>query len=250
MALEGQEIDSMMEQKQLQFLILSQETQRQIEWEQHLACSKLPNPEIERDFNSYLTLLSQENLSNDGIPSMEKFLSLLESTQQICTNLEDHLAKANDQQDSKNLSRLQLHLKELDRIINSKCDSLTADILQHMDSFKQEANENFQVHAQGIDYSICLWGNITKNPRFKVIEFEKERMSASLPKALALSNVAIRMIYESNAKFATLYEEPHFRSRVHMRAIGGVLFLDLVELPEMPKSIENWTIRPSMLHQY
>jgi hypothetical protein len=65
----------------------------------------------------------------------------------------------------------------------------------------------------------------------------------NLPKCLTLASGAIRAIYDrSNSvlKDVFLQQSPANRYVV----LDGILFLDLLELPELPKSLDFWTIRP------
>jgi hypothetical protein len=86
-----------------------------------------------------------------------------------------------------------------------------------MDYFSREPNENFQLQNRIPGYSFGLWGNLTKNPRHKVIEFSECQMMCTLPKLLSLSNVAIRMIYESGPNCGIPYEK---QSGLKMAIVG------------------------------
>lgn len=97
--------------------------------------------------------------------------------------------------------------------------------------------------------------------RFKMIEFAEQKMSASLPKPLALSNVAIRMLFQSGTSSSVLFEDTISTSasssssssssnnsyKALMSVVGGVLYLDLAEFPELPKTVDTWTIRQSKI---
>jgi cancer susceptibility candidate protein 1 len=132
---------------------------------------------------------------------------------------------------------------------------------KYADQFGRESNENFQITAAVGTYRFGIWGNMTKNPRlfyslclfysiltsnytihnrFKAIEFPELGMSTGLPKPLALANVAIRMLHKSDPTCGVLYEK---QSKSKLNIIGGVLYFDLVELPEAPKKVDSWTIR-------
>ena len=66
----------------------------------------------------------------------------------------------------------------------------------------------------------------------------------SIPKPLTLASVGVRMILENGPKAATPFDVQD--SGKHMSVVGGIFHLDLLELPEMAKSVDKWTIRPSM----
>ncbi|KAJ3224433.1 Protein casc1 [Clydaea vesicula] len=223
--------------------ILLEERQLEADWIQHLDCSVLPDPKIEKDMNTFLSLLAQDNLIKENEPSLKNLFHLLPNVKILSLELEKQMCIAEDNQKTKEYARLHSHLVKLNEIINEKWDVLTADILQHIDYFTREPNENFQLTESGSDFNVGIWGNVTKNPRFKVIEFTDQNMSASLPKPLALSSVGIRMLYQLDSTVNTIYQENLIEGKLHMSPVCGILLLDIVEFPELPKIVDNWNIR-------
>ena len=69
-------------------------------------------------------------------------------------------------------------------------------------------------------------------------------MSCTVAKPLALDNVGMRMVYCADPSIGASFEVQEGTQR--MSHIGGVLFFDIMELPESPKKIDKWIIRPSM----
>ncbi|KAI9209837.1 uncharacterized protein BJ171DRAFT_485169, partial [Polychytrium aggregatum] len=83
---------------------------------------------------------------------------------------------------------------------------------------------------------------MTKNPRFKSVEFRDKSLSSTLPKPLALANVAIRMLLEQSTTCASPYETQSEKQQLSV--VGGVLYFDLAEMPDSAKSLGSWCIRP------
>lgn len=124
-------------------------------------------------------------------------------------------------------------------------DQTTHQILQNVDLYPRESTENFQVEAtDDKTFKFALWANLTKNPRYKTIEFQNS-LTCSVARPLALDNVGIRMCYTYDSNCAAKFV---MQKGAKKSVIGGVLYLDLIELPETPKKVETWTIRPS-IHQ-
>ena len=67
-------------------------------------------------------------------------------------------------------------------------------------------------------------------------------MFASLPKSLTLINVAVRMTSLSSATATMPYR--NYNEKKPLGPLGGLLLLDLIELPEPARAIDDWTIRP------
>ncbi|KAG5463404.1 MAG: hypothetical protein BJ554DRAFT_7855, partial [Olpidium bornovanus] len=114
---------------------------------------------------------------------------------------------------------------------------------QYADVFnpQREANENFVYMATTDRYAVGVWGNLTKNPRHKSIDFADLKMSTGLSKPLALANVAIVMLMQMGACAAAEYDQ--YIDSTSTAVVGGVLNLMLAEMPEVPKTVDKWTIR-------
>jgi hypothetical protein len=81
-------------------------------------------------------------------------------------------------------------------------------------------------------------------PRHKIIEFSNSNLSCTVPKPLALDNVGIRMIYTHDPNCGALFEIQE--NSENMSHLGGILAMDLIMLPEVPKVIDSWVLRPSI----
>jgi hypothetical protein len=70
----------------------------------------------------------------------------------------------------------------------------------------------------------------------------------SIPKHLTLASVGVRIMLENGLEAATPFENQD--TDRHMSVVGGILHLDLMELPENSKTVDKWTIRPSKFGPY
>lgn len=212
------------------------------DWANYVACGSLPNPKIESDVNTYLALWEEEHVAIKEEPSLECINSEIAMVGTLLEQLETERSLATDICNTKRVNIVHQQILKLLKILFVKWDITTQKILQHMDYFSREPSENFQIQANFPNYSFGLWGNLTKNPRHKIIDFAECKMQCSLPKPLVLSNVAIRMLYSSGPNSVIPYEEQRGQK---MAIIGGVLDFDLIDLPDLPKIVEPWIIRTS-----
>ncbi|KAI8846064.1 hypothetical protein BC829DRAFT_399161 [Chytridium lagenaria] len=145
--------------------------------ERFLDCHALPEPNNERELNTYLSLWKEESLGADDESSLQNLLHVLPNIEKINKRI--------------SISALRAHLLELRFMVQLKWDLVTTRVLQHVDHFQVEANENFQ-HSCGTDrYYFGVWGNLTKNPRFPI----------------ALANVSVRMLYETGFTASAPFQE-------------------------------------------
>ncbi|KND04959.1 uncharacterized protein SPPG_00646 [Spizellomyces punctatus DAOM BR117] len=243
---EAEALASLMESQLAELTAVDEERHREMEWQTLLECRPLPNPQKEREVNTYLDLWSAEDLNiEEGSPLVPLF-SELPAAEILCSQIEQELSGAGANDDAYK-NRLTQHLLRLRTLIHDKWDSATSQILQHVDQFSREPNENFQLAATTQDYAFGVWGNLTKNPRYKTIEFAERKLTTSLPKPLVLSNVAIRMLLESSFSAPVPYEKQN-GSR-NLSVIGPVLLFDLLEMPDPAKTVDTWTIRPILSKQ-
>ncbi|XDV25146.1 hypothetical protein PO909_029119 [Leuciscus waleckii] len=52
-----------------------------------------------------------------------------------------------------------------------------------------------QTVVQDDNITLCLWANLNKNPRFKGYRFEEVGLGFELPKPLAVSDIAVRILH-------------------------------------------------------
>ncbi|KAI8907378.1 hypothetical protein EDD86DRAFT_248231 [Gorgonomyces haynaldii] len=173
------------------------QTQQKQDWNKYVACSFLPDPKIERDVNTFLQLWEHEPFLGEK-PSLDPLFAQVPDAELLLSQLEAEKALAIDTFNEKRQKIIQEQMERHSDIMMYKWNLTTQKILQHLDFFEREPNENFQLGAQKLGFAVGLWGNLTKNPRHKLIEFEQLRIAFTLPKPLALGSTAIRVIYNTN----------------------------------------------------
>ncbi|KAJ3414590.1 Protein casc1 [Chytridiales sp. JEL 0842] len=221
----------------------NQREQLENDWKKFLECSTIPDPLDEREVNTYLTLLSEETLGGDDEASVQPLLSILPNAEKLCNDIFQAMTAVNDSEETNKgiYNNLRTHLLRVRALIQEKWGMATSRILQHYDLYPVEPNENFSYALSVDNYVFALWGNLTKNPRHKTIEYTNVNLSMTLPKPISLANVSIRMLYESGPTASAPYSAQE--TDRHMSVVGGVLFLDMFEMPEPAKTCESWVIR-------
>ncbi|KAJ3181987.1 Protein casc1 [Geranomyces variabilis] len=255
-AAEAAELAQIVHNRAARLVSIVDKKQKEIEWQSYLECRKMPNPKNERDLNTYLdqwadeTGAGAEKEDDQGAPSLLPLFNELPAAELLCSEIEHQLHGNLDPLKDTTAASLTAHLLRIRQLIHSKWDRATTQILQHVDQFAREPNENFQLSASTHNYAFGVWGNLTKNPRHKVIDFADLRMSTSLPKPLVLGNVSIRMLLESGFTATAEYEDQAVvGKKPPMSVIGGVLNFDLIEMPDPPKTVAAWTIRPMLARE-
>jgi hypothetical protein len=110
-----------------------------------------------------------------------------------------------------------------------------------MPSEINDQSENFLFSKKLSKSEFGLWGNITKNPRYKTLEFNDKRQCITIPKPIIMESIAIRIIYREELPEIQLYKS---ETKDQLSVIGGILFLDLLELPEQKIESNQWMLQP------
>ncbi|KAI9222217.1 hypothetical protein BC828DRAFT_37404 [Blastocladiella britannica] len=190
--------------------------------------------------------------------SISFFIPPIQSSQQTSKKLQLHLllsaclSRAIDTQE-RDPGRFVHDIRSTRRCINRKWDALTAHILQNSETYPRESTENLQIVQEfPPNYRFCVWGNYTRNPRHKTFDISGG-LHVTLPKSLTLANVAIRVIHDRSFASLTDFALQHAAgtrtpATQHQRhtVLDGVLHFSLLELPELPKTVDFWTIRQLM----
>jgi cancer susceptibility candidate protein 1 len=206
----------------------------QTEWFKYLRCSELPNPLIQADIDTYLGLI---NSSDDcELAHAVDDLQRMEEMNRELLNLECRSRQIRRHQTADRFAQYILQLRE---ICKERIDTVTAYILQHVDEFSSTKGNDLvlQRHVHTKDFKYGLWVNLAKNLRVKIVEYPELGMNSDLPKSLALSNIAIRMLHY--AQDPTVPAKP-----VKLLAVGGVCFVEILTLPPAAKLIKGWMLRP------
>eukprot|EP01135_Chromosphaera_perkinsii_P009327 Nk52_evm3s1737 gene=Nk52_evmTU3s1737 len=91
------------------------------------------------------------------------------------------------------------HKEMLIKIYDSvqlKMEEVSSCIMQFSDLFvTTDANQNAQYETCNREFEFNMWVNLTKNPRVKLVTFASRALSSEIPKSMALSPVALRLVY-------------------------------------------------------
>ena len=126
-------------------------------------------------------------------------------------------------------------------MVLAKVDGATGDFLSHADEHANARNE-VQYEHSAPSCKFGLWVNLAKNPRIKSIEFDALSITTELPKQLALASIALRVMQFSSELLTP--QQPPLGASSPFMALGGVLSIELMALPQPPKKVKGWTIRP------
>lgn len=201
------------------------------EWAAFLDCSDLPDVRYEAEINTYVAMWEA-----DPETSLETAVTMCEKAAQICVQLKALIATCHETGDTAAVPRLHDNIAMLRRLTGKKLDYISAYLCQHAEDFADAASYvNLMDRSASIDYG--MWVNLARQPRTKVVEYPDVDLTLEIPRALALANVAIRVLHFS---YDELSERP---SGCPFLALGGPFAVELLALPPPPKEVKQWTLR-------
>ena len=206
------------------------------EWERFVECGALPDVGSEAQTSAFLS-----DWREAPAAALEGTLAGCELAHRLALQLEREACAASARGDEKQAA-WQRALKEAGRaMVLAKVDGATGDFLSHADEHANARNE-VQYEHSAPSCKFGLWVNLAKNPRIKSIEFDALSITTELPKQLALASIALRVMQFSSELLTP--QQPPLGASSPFMALGGVLSIELMALPQPPKKVKGWTIRP------
>ncbi|XP_023672481.2 dynein axonemal intermediate chain 7 isoform X1 [Paramormyrops kingsleyae] len=167
------------------------EASAKTKWERYMRCDGTPDPSIPQEINSFISLWREDTEVQIG-PVLEN-CSL---AQRLIEELEDLLSDTPQTAgSSSDTHRHQETILSLQELIHSKRNQATEEILKWSRANMDIETGNMQTVIQDADATLCLWANLNKNPRFKGYHFHEAGFGFELPKQLAVSDVAVRILH-------------------------------------------------------
>ncbi|XP_070785483.1 dynein axonemal intermediate chain 7 [Enoplosus armatus] len=184
-------------------------------WERYMLCDGNPDPAVQQEINSYISLWRDDPEVN-ATPVLKQCNLAL----QLIEELEGLLRDVTDLQEGQKYQEALIHLQQL---IHSKHLLTTEEILKSANESIDTETGNMQTVVKDDNITLCLWANLTKNPRFKGLNFEKVGLGFELPKQLAVSNIAMRILHTRYDHLSLLARMAHLRIRApsHRSLAGG-----------------------------
>ncbi|XP_041820365.1 dynein intermediate chain CFAP94, axonemal [Chelmon rostratus] len=184
-------------------------------WERYLRCDGTPDPAVQQDINTHISLWRDDLEVNITLVLKQCNLAL-----KLIEELEGMLRDVTHPQEGQKYQEALIHLQEL---IHSKHHLTTEEILKRASDNIDTETGNMQTVVKDDNITLCLWANLKKNPRFKGLYFEEAGLGFELPKHLAVSNIAVRILHTRYDHLSLLARMAHLRMHTpsHRSLAGG-----------------------------
>ncbi|KAK8885401.1 hypothetical protein M9Y10_040849 [Tritrichomonas musculus] len=196
------------------------------DWEIFKECNHFVDVRSQSDVNTFIT--QWREINETDLPILfEHFKQSNTIKKQLISMMET----AEVSQETDEYNKFKEQIDSLNDIVSSKMEQITGRHLIFSDKFAGAKNE-VQVSAQTDGMIFGMWVNLSKNPRIKEIEFPG--LTVEIPKAVAMTSLAIRMLMTPEKKFNDEY-----------LFLFKQILCDFLQLPTPPKKIGTMTLRQS-----
>ena len=210
------------------------ETQSQTnsEWKRYVNCTRMPNPLSETELNTFVA-----EWVADGVLGLEETLSTCIETETVASDITSFASTARGRGEVERAAMFDEYANKLRDAQLKKIDYTTASLLNNAAKYTNEKNE-CKIASNAGSLKFGVWINVALKPfRLKVVDFGKTGIVVDIPKPLALHSVAVRVLYHPANHVAG-----GVMSGVEV-PVGGVLHMDLLEMPPPEKNVKGWKMR-------
>nr|XP_018669746.1 axonemal 84 kDa protein isoform X1 [Ciona intestinalis] len=159
------------------------------EWNRYMKCDGKPDPTSVKEINTFISL-SHEKGSPDVNIVLEDAKLILSLISELNELLEDFTPEEFEQK----VDSYRQTILSLQDLLLNRYNEATLKMLKEASYEADSESGNLQKVVDGENETIMLWANLNKNPRFKLFEFENEKISFELPKVLAMADIAVRIL--------------------------------------------------------
>ncbi|GFO01258.1 protein casc1-like [Plakobranchus ocellatus] len=186
-----EELVQIIEQNKEQLNQLNEERRQQAKWSRYMRCDGSPDPVNQGEINTYINLRLEDDTRNDAesvLKDSQLDLSLIAELQYLMTDT------PKEQLSEKDIDMYHETICELEKLVCSKLDLATLQILCDATKLADSETGNLQHVVRSPDVALCVWGNLMKNPRVKSFEFSDLHFTFDIPRVLGLSDCAVRVL--------------------------------------------------------
>eukprot|EP00946_MAST-07B_sp_MAST-7B-sp1_P005369 g5369.t1 len=209
------------------------ETNADMDWVRYVECSRMPNPYNEAELNTFM----DEWLSDDVL-DLKKNLATCMELEVVAKDLSSFTSKAKGRGEQEKADMYSYYAGKIRDTELKKIDYATSELLANTAKYTNEKNEcKISATLKSLKYG--LWVNVALKPfRLKVVDFSGTGIVVDIPKPVALHSVAIRIVYHPASHVSGIGKAAGTDVPV-----GGVLHLDMLEMPPAVRQVKGWTMR-------
>jgi len=185
------ELQNLIDSNQNALIDLNKNRRVQAKWARYMRCDGSPDPSDQGQINTYINLKLEDNSRDDAVSVLKDSLMDLSLIEELQFLLED--TPESDLNESER-ALYNSTINELQKLMVTKLDSASLQVLCDATKLSNPETNNLEHCVNNDQISLCVWGNLTKNPRIRQFEFSSVHLTFDIPKVLSLSDCAVRVL--------------------------------------------------------
>ncbi|XP_073645059.1 dynein axonemal intermediate chain 7 isoform X3 [Tursiops truncatus] len=161
------------------------------QWKHYIQCDGSPDPSISQEINTFISLWKEEtNETFEAVTAKSKLvLNLIEKLKLILLETPSY-----DLQE-KNIIQYQGSILELQELLHLKFNIATEILLRQASTLADLDSGNMEKVIRDENVTVYVWANLKKNPRYRSIRFSETQTGFEIPRILATSDIALRLLH-------------------------------------------------------
>ncbi|XP_077026439.1 dynein axonemal intermediate chain 7 isoform X2 [Tamandua tetradactyla] len=170
---------------------LKQDIRLLSQWKHYIQCDGSPDPSIPQEINTFISLWKEEiNETFEEVVEKSKLvLNLIEKLKLILLETPSY-----DLQD-KTIKQYQTSILELQELLHLKFNIATEILLRQASTLADLDSGNMEKIIKDEYVTLYVWANLKKNPRYRSVRFSETQIGFEIPRVLATSDIALRLLH-------------------------------------------------------
>ncbi|XP_027448836.1 protein CASC1 isoform X8 [Zalophus californianus] len=170
---------------------LKRDTRLLSQWKHYIQCDGSPDPSISPEINTFISLWKEETNETleEVIAKSKLVLNLIDKLKLILLETPPY-----DLED-KNIIQYQGSILELQELLHLKFNIATEILLRQASTLADLDSGNMEKVIQDENVTLYVWANLKKNPRYKSVRFSETQIGFEIPRILATSDIALRLLH-------------------------------------------------------
>ncbi|XP_025786205.1 protein CASC1 isoform X2 [Puma concolor] len=170
---------------------LKRDTRLLSQWNHYIQCDGSPDPSVSPEINTFISLWKEETNETleEVIAKSKLVLNLIEKLRLLLLQTPSY-----DLED-KTVIQYRGSILELQELLHLKFNVATERLLRQASTLADLDSGNMEKVIQDENVTLYVWANLKKNPRYRSVRFSETQIRFEIPRILATSGIAIRLLH-------------------------------------------------------
>ncbi|VFV31862.1 Hypothetical predicted protein [Lynx pardinus] len=170
---------------------LKRDTRLLSQWNHYIQCDGSPDPSVSPEINTFISLWKEETNETleEVIAKSKLVLNLIEKLRLLLLQTPSY-----DLED-KTIIQYRGSILELQELLHLKFNVATERLLRQASTLADLDSGNMEKVIQDENVTLYVWANLKKNPRYRSVRFSETQIRFEIPRILATSGIAIRLLH-------------------------------------------------------